>query len=58
MEGEDEQPSSEDQLEENDKLEEDGEVEEEEEEEEAKKTVVSQELSFWARMYRTRSSAR
>ena len=56
MEGEDEELGVEDQLEEDDKLEEDGEVEEEEEE--AKKTVVSQELSFWARMYRTRSSAR
>ena len=58
MEGEDEELDGEDQLEEDDKLEEDGDVEEEEEEEEAKKTVVSQELSFWARMYRTRSSAR
>ena len=55
MEGEDEELDGEDQLEEDDKLEEDGEVEEEEE---AKKTVVSQELSFWARMYRTRSTAR
>ena len=60
MEGEDEELGDEDQLEGDSGVEEDDdEVEGEEEEEEgAEKTVVSQNLSFWATMYRTRSGAR
>ena len=50
VEGEEEELADDDQLEEDHEL--------EEESEETKKNTVAQELSFWARIYRTRSAAR
>ena len=51
MDGEEEELGKDDQLDE------DGELMDEEEEEK-KKTALSQELSFWARIYRMRSATR